>query len=81
MNTSFYNLAERMVNAEEAFIAFAMRTAGLSREQAIQALTVMRKGGKRAPLKLDPIGGQFTFSHGLFAEPDVLRNAASVKLA
>lgn len=71
-------MAQRMVNAEEAFIAYATRTAGLDRVQAIAALQFMRKGGRRAPLQLDAIGGGFSFSHGAFAEADVIRRAASL---
>lgn len=72
------NVATRIVNAEESFIAFAMTTANLSRLEAERALQTMRKGGKRSPLKIDAVNGSFTFQHGVFAEPDVLRRAATL---
>ena len=59
ITTGCRNVAQRIINAEEAFIAFAMQTADLTRTEAERALVVMRKGGKRAPLKIDAIGGQF----------------------
>lgn len=74
-------VATRMTAAEDRFIEFAMDTAGLSRNQAVHALNEMRKGGKKAPLKIDSVTGQFTFSHGVFAEPDVLRRAAELGAA
>ena len=76
MHSEFKPIAQRLANAEERFIAFAMETADLTRSEAINALGYLRKGGKRAPLKLDAVTGQFTFSHGAFAEPAVLRRAA-----
>lgn len=72
-------MAERMVAAQERFLAFAMETAGLTREQACFAYVALRKGGKRAPLKIDAVLGQFSFSHGAFAEPAVLRRAAGIE--
>lgn len=71
-------VAQRIVNAENSFIDFAMKTAGLTHGEAVSALSYMRKGGKRAPLRIDAVTGQFTFSHGAFAEPDVIRKAAEL---
>lgn len=71
-------IATRMANAEEAFIAFAMESAGLTRDEAIAALTYMRKGGRRAPLKIDAVVGSFSFSHGAFADAAVIRRAAAL---
>lgn len=68
-------VAQRMVNAEEGFLDFAMRTAGITREQAVTALEEYRKA---KAIKIDPVGGQFSFTHGGFAEADVLRRAAGV---
>lgn len=78
MTNGFRNVATRIANAEDAFIEFAMNTASLTREEAVAALRFMRRGGKRAPLKIDPVGGSFTFAHGAFAEADVLRRAATL---
>jgi hypothetical protein len=76
MTNGFRNVAQRITNAENAFVAFAMETAGLTKAEAERALAAMRKGGRKAPLKIDAVMGSFTFIHGVFAEPDVLRRAA-----
>lgn len=65
-------MAQRIVNAENRFIAFALAQ-GLTREQAEKALATYRRV---KAIKIDKIGGQFTFSHGGFAERDVLLRAA-----
>lgn len=65
-------IAQRIINAEEAFIEFASESAGLTRDEAIKALTAYRKV---KAIKIDPIVGQFSFTHGGFAEADVLRRA------
>ena len=70
-------VASRINSAEERFLEFAQGQ-GLSREDAVFALAEMRKGGKKAPLRVDAVGGQFTFAHGAFGEPDVLRRAAEL---
>ena len=69
-------VAQRMVNAEEGFLEFAMQTAGLTREQAVTALAEYRKA---KAIKIDPVGGQFSFTHGGFAEAEVLRRAAGLE--
>jgi hypothetical protein len=66
-------VAQRMVNAEERFIEFAIESAGLTRTGAVKALQVMRKA---KVVKIDAIAGQFTFSHGAFAEASILHKAA-----
>ena len=66
-------VAQRIVNAENAFIDFAMRTAGLTKPEAETALASYRKN---KAIKIDPVGGSFTFTNGGFAEVDVLRRAA-----
>ena len=70
------NVAQRMVNAEERFIEFAMLTGDLTREQALAALAEYRKA---KAIEIDPVGGQFSFRHGGFAERDVLRRAAGLE--
>lgn len=67
-------VAQRIVNAEEAFLSFAMESAGLTREQALTALARYKKD---KAIKIDPIGGQFSFTNGEFANPEVLQRAAS----
>lgn len=70
-------IATRITNAEERFIEFACETAGLTRTEAERALAVYRK---ERVIKIDPVTGQFTFKHGDFAEPDVLRRAANTPI-
>jgi len=65
--------ARRSVNAEERFLEYARSRAGLSREEAERALAVYRK---EKLVKLDRVGGGFTFKHGVFGDRDVLRRAA-----
>jgi hypothetical protein len=69
------SVAIRIVNAEEKFIEFAMETAGLTRRQAIDAMQVMRDANA---LVIDPVVGQFRFTHGRFAEPDIIRRAVEM---
>jgi hypothetical protein len=72
------DVADRIVNAENAFVEFAQETGGLTREQAETALASYKKN---KAIKIDKIGGQFTFTHGGFAERDVLRRAAGLEEA
>ena len=63
------------LEAEERFIEWAMDTAGITREQAVDALNIFLK---YKLIKIDPIGGQFTFRHGIWKyDADVLRRAAA----
>jgi hypothetical protein len=71
--SAYRDIAQRIVNAEESFLAFACETAHLTRPEALRALDAYRKA---KVIKLDPIVGQFTFTHGAFAEADVLLRAA-----
>ncbi len=67
-------MAMRIVNAEESFISFAIKTANLSYAEAEKVLSVYRKV---KAIKIDAIGGQFTFTHGGFADAEVLQRAAN----
>ncbi len=70
-------IAVRITNAEKSFIEYAMNTAGLTESQAIHALKVYRKV---KAIKIDAIGGQFTFTHGAFGDAETLTNAVNYKL-
>jgi hypothetical protein len=74
MEQGLRNVAQRITNAEERFITYAMETANLDRQAAIRALLALRAA---KVLKIDAIGGQFSFTHGAYAEPDVLRRASA----
>jgi len=69
------DVAQRMVNAEERFLSYAQEFGNLTREQAIKALEAYRKA---KVIKIDPIGGGFTFKNGAFADKEVLRRAAGL---
>ena len=68
-------VASRLASAEEKFIEFAMKTGKMSRADAEKALATMKQ---HKVVKIDSRVGQFTFKHGAFAEPDVLRRAAGL---
>jgi hypothetical protein len=67
-------VAQRIVNAENRFIEFAMGK-GFSKEQAEHILKVYRK---EKAIKIDAVGGQFTFTHGDFGEKDVMKRALAM---
>lgn len=73
MSEGARNMAQRMVNAEERFLAFAQETAGLNREEALTALVMYRKC---KAVRFDYVGGQFQLTSGGFADPKCLQVAA-----
>lgn len=66
-------IAQRLVNAEERFIEYAMNTASLSRSEAEKVLVRYKKDKL---IKLDAGTGQFNFTNGVFGDKDVLLRAA-----
>lgn len=70
----FRPMAQRIVNAENRFIAWARETAGLSEGEAERVLSYYRR---HRLVKIDPVTGQFNLKHGAFAAADVLRRAAT----
>lgn len=69
-------VASRVAGAEEKFVKWAMKSAKLTKPQAEKALATMRK---LKVVKIDANVGQFTFKHGAFAEPEVVRRAAGLE--
>lgn len=69
-------VASRITSAEEKFVKWAMKSAKLTKPQAEKALATMRK---LKVVKIDANVGQFTFKHGAFAEPEVVRRAAGLE--
>ena len=69
-------VAARVAGAEEKFVKWAMNSAKLTKPQAEKALATMRK---LKVVKIDANVGQFTFKHGAFAEPEVVRRAAGLE--
>jgi hypothetical protein len=68
-------VAERMAATERRFIDFVMEK-GFTREQANTIMTVYTKV---KAVKFDYVGGQFSLTHGDFAEADVMTRALSYK--
>lgn len=71
-------VAQRFENAENKFIEHAISHAGLTRPQAVTALNAMTKA---KAVKIDPIIGQFSFTHGAFGDKAVIRRAAGIEPA
>lgn len=69
-------VAQRSVDAENRFLAYAMEHGDLSRAQAQRALTAFRKAHV---IKFDPVNGTFHVKHGQFLDPDVLRRVAGLE--
>lgn len=76
IQSSFRDMAQRLVNAEGRFVDYAMEHGGLTRAQAFTALKAFQKA---RVIKLDAVSGMFHVKHGQFLEPDVLRRAAGIE--
>ena len=74
--TGAWVIAARQNNAMEKFINMAQERAGLTRTQAEKAFLAYRKA---KVIKIDVAGGQYSFTHGDFAEKEVLRRAAGLE--
>ena len=70
------DLAGRMDNAIRSFRAYLADQHGLKREQADNVIRLYRSGGRRAILRIDPVMGQWTVSHGALLRHDVILRAA-----
>jgi hypothetical protein len=66
--------AQRIVNAENSFVETLMRCGQVERADAEKAMRVMLK---LKVAKLDPIIGVINVKHGVYLEPDVIRNAVN----
>ena len=67
-------VAQRIVNAEERFIATVMER-GFTKEQAVRVLNIYRKA---RVLTLDAVGGTYSVKYGAFWDVAVLEGAAEV---
>jgi len=67
-------MATRIHNAEESFIDYAMTlmSGSITREEAYTALNVLIK---HKAVKIDVAGGQWSWTHGVFAHPLTITNA------
>ncbi len=68
-------MAQRSVDAENKFLAYAMEHGRLDRAQAQAAMATFRKA---RVIRFDAVGGTFHIKHGAFLEPDVIRRAAGI---
>lgn len=70
-------IATRIHNAEERFIdyAIALTDGGVTRDEAHTALGVLIK---HKAVKIDVAGGQWTWTHGVFAHPLTITNALAM---
>ena len=63
-------IAQRIVNAHADFLDVVCERTGCTREDAGKAFDTLKK---HRLIKLD--GSRYTVTHGIYLEPDVLRNA------
>ena len=69
-------VAQRMVNAENAFLGTIKNIVGCTDESAAKVLAIYRK---YKLVKLDPIGGVINVKHGMYLDVDVILNAIAMK--
>jgi hypothetical protein len=74
MKPGLQAVAERMIDAQKNMVATIAQIAGLTDAEAQAAFFTLHKA---KALKLDPIGGRYTVTHGAFMDADVLRRAAA----
>lgn len=67
------DIAQRIVNGEEAFISAVQEQFGKTKEEAERVLARFRKDKL---VKVDPVTGQFTLKHGATWEQEVIDRAA-----
>ncbi len=77
MSTGLRNMAQRSVNAEEAFLRYIIKRAALTQDQAEHVLLIYRK---YRVIKFDAVNGTFHVKHGSFLEKDVLQRASLTPL-
>lgn len=73
METGFKNVAQRIVNAEERFIA-VIKAKGFSRVEATKAMKTMLK---LKVAKLDAVSAEIKVKHGAFLDYDSIKNAVN----
>ncbi|MBC3871493.1 hypothetical protein [Undibacterium oligocarboniphilum] len=65
-------IGQRLANAELNFRETVRDLTSCSEEEALKAFNVMRK---LKEIQLDSGGGRYNVIHGMYLEPEVLRNA------
>ena len=74
MASPYKAIAQRIVNAENAFITSVVEIAGCTEAQAAKVMNLYLKN-KIA--KLDPVIGRVSVKHGAFLERDVILRAVA----
>lgn len=75
MRKSFEAMAQRAVNAENAFVVELIRAGGISETDAVKVMNLYLK---EKIAKLDYGIGRINVKHGAFWERDVIRRAANL---
>lgn len=68
------DIAQRIVNAENAFITSVMEQFGFT---LIESAKILVEYKKAKVLSIDPVCGQFKLKHGAFWDKDVMLNAVN----
>lgn len=72
MQQSFKNMATRMVNAENDFVAVLVEKAGITTDEAFKVLAIYRK---LKVVKNDYAVSRISVKHGAFLDRDVILRA------
>lgn len=72
MKTGFKDIATRINNAADSFVADVCEQFGTSKEDAEKVLRVFRE---YKAVKLDAVGGRYILTHGAYWESDVIKRA------
>jgi len=72
MRKAFQDIAQRLVQAEENFIASLMELGGITRAEATRVCDLYRR---EKLIKRDAVGGVYNVKHGAFLDRDVIRRA------
>ena len=73
MKTGCNNVATRIVNAGDVFVANVMDQFGKSKPEAERVLAAFRKV---KAVKLDAVNGRYNLTHGAYWEQEVIDRAA-----
>lgn len=74
-NNKMQDMAQRIENARTAFLSSLMEQFQYTEEQAATIFTVYKKN---KIIKLDPIMGRYTLTHGAFWDKPVLDRALAL---
>lgn len=75
MTVGLRSVAQRMINAEDAFLDVLCSLGEINRGQAALVVAAFRKA---KVIKFDAVAGEIRVKHGAFLDRDVIRRAAEV---